>query len=561
MSNLAPNSWRILPIIIIFSILLFTQNQGINVLALPLALFAWLGHADHRLITVLNNVGFCVSYWMVEWLKKIISDNAIQLAWLMNKNTMLNITNAAIIGQLDVSPTALDLQKMLDLRGKCAGAKGEDIEITPIDSDHMEKAMTAIVAQILTAYSLNSSSWPDYAETRRRSAALMPFTRPLPPCKTETFPFGVFDVNEGSKKGVVEMMEALQQKSKLTQEQWASKVRINEGDWLTANNLRSAQREQFDNISPMEQLLYLKELSAKWHFALNYLHFLVKVHFGNAIDDPGSLASHKGLLGHMWDVNKPNYAAATSLVHHSLIARILNIVMQINGFQNYSELAKWKPSFFEVHKAALQIVKEFATSSAAGKVKEANDDWLSHSIYFIQDALLFLIFEQYVSFADAGGILRVYKFWVYSFRGARMWNYAWECLEVILLWKYELPPELRDTMEKAWFVNRWGLPGHWILLDLYLEHLNYWVKQGYIAQGSGVMVDYMAKAGSACVEAFRDITHKVVQFIGNKDISCRHKEAKFHLDVPMLVENMPKKIFTYFPTHVASPQQTPANES
>ncbi|KAF8582225.1 hypothetical protein K439DRAFT_1618454 [Ramaria rubella] len=235
----------------------------------------------------------------------------------------------------------------------------------------MEKAMTAIVAQLLTAYSPNSLSWLDYAETRRRSAALMPFERPLPPCKMETFPFGVFDVNEGSKKGAVEMMEALQQKSKLTQEQWASR---------------------FNNISPMEQLLYLKELSAKWHFALNYLHFLVKVHFGNAIDDPGSLASHKGVLR-----------------------------------------SKWKPSFFEVHEAALRIVKDFATSSAAGKVKEANDDWLAHSIYFIWDALLFLIFEQYVSFADAGGILCVYKFWVYSFRGARMWNYAWECLEVILL--------------------------------------------------------------------------------------------------------------------------------
>ena len=53
----------------------------------------------------------------------------------------------------------------------------------------------------------------------------------------------------------------------------------------------------------------------------------MRAHYGNATTDPTSLAAHKGLLGRVWDVKKPNYAAAKSLIRHSLIARILHITM------------------------------------------------------------------------------------------------------------------------------------------------------------------------------------------------------------------------------------------
>ncbi|KAF8583072.1 hypothetical protein K439DRAFT_1647350 [Ramaria rubella] len=342
---------------------------------------------------------------MVERLKEAITKDAVHLAvnwmasgkawyiifdnlniylqkfeqWLTNKNAMLNITNVTIIGQSDVDPeVAYNLDKFLTLWGIRSQATGADIEITPVDSEYM----VGIVVQLLVAYC---------------PKGLVPLERPLPPHKTETFPFR-------SKKGVIEVIEAIHLKSKLSEEEWTSKVCIAEGDWLTSNNLRGAKCECVDDVS---------DLSAKWHFALNYSHLLMKVHFRNTIDDPGSLASHKGLLGRTWDVNKPNYSAAKSL-----------------------------------------IVKEFATSTVAAKAQESGDDWLAHSSYFIWDSLLFLVFEHYISFADAGGVLRVLKFWAFSFRGAGMWNYAWECLKVLLLWKYELTPELQEEMEKAWFVNR-----------------------------------------------------------------------------------------------------------
>ena len=122
------------------------------------------------------------------------------------------------------------------------------------------------------------------------------------------------------------------------------------------------------------------------------------------------------------------------------------------------------------------ICSEFAEKAEAEKAQAARDDWLAHEILFIRDALLFLLFEHGVAHADAGIVLRVMKYWALAFRGAGQHNYARECVEILVRWKYELTDDLRKALERAWFVNRWCLPGRWIAADLFLEQCNFWVK-------------------------------------------------------------------------------------
>ena len=94
----------------------------------------------------------------------------------------------------------------------------------------------------------------------------------------------------------------------------------------------------------------------------------------------------------------------------------------------------------------------------------------------MRDALFFMTFENAVATADAGLVLRVLKYWAFGFRGASQHNYARECVEILLHWKYELSAELRGALERSWFVNRWGKARRWIAADLYLEQCNFWVK-------------------------------------------------------------------------------------
>jgi len=60
----------------------------------------------------------------------------------------------------------------------------------------------------------------------------------------------------------------------------------------------------------------------------------------------------------------------------------------------------------------------------------------------------------------------------------------------------------------------------------------------FIAQGSGVTVEYIIQKGSACVEAFREISHLIANFFGDPDRARHSKEVVFYEDMRVLVEDM-----------------------
>lgn len=70
----------------------------------------------------------------------------------------------------------------------------------------------------------------------------------------------------------------------------------------------------------------------------------------------------------------------------------------------------------------------------------------------------------------------------------------------------------------------------------------------FIAQGSGVTIEYIMKKGSACVESFREISHRLAIAFGDPDRARRHKEVRFNLDLQALAEDMKKnQIFEHLP--------------
>ncbi len=251
---------------------------------------------------------------------------------LGNQNRMIHATNAAImpftLGPAKVEDDASSLKEWLRTKGKRSEADPADFLITQDDSNRMKSAFKALVVQLIVSYAPGCKLWDKYSDFRARAAALMPRIRPLHVEKTETLPFGVFDVNEGSRKGVLDMMTLLQEKSGLSQEVFAGKARIVEGDWLTINNLRLVQKERSDDIDSMKRVEYAMPLGALWHTGYNAVKNIVKTHKGeDVMVDPASLGCHKKVLDRTWDINSPDFAAARSLIRTSLISRILHIVM------------------------------------------------------------------------------------------------------------------------------------------------------------------------------------------------------------------------------------------
>jgi len=158
--------------------LIFVRNWATNILALVLGLFLKIGGTSVRVINMLSNAGICVSFKTIECLKVVISNNAVQHAVsllaggdpcfviydninlylrksqqrVFNQNSMLNITNAAVIGLSNVDPSFTDLQAKLDLQGKCINATVEDILPTPANKDHLMASFMASIAQFLVLY-------------------------------------------------------------------------------------------------------------------------------------------------------------------------------------------------------------------------------------------------------------------------------------------------------------------------------------------------------------------------------------------------------------------------
>ncbi len=145
-------------------------------------------------------------------------------------------------------------------------------------------------------------------------------------------------------------------------------------------------------------------------------------------------------------------------------------------FNNVDKFKTWKPTWDEFDQVVIELVDEYAMSAAAESAMFATDEVLAHSILFIRDALLFREFSDAIRCANVGRMWMVYDFWVFMMRGAGCHNYGNEILETKAQFEHELPPALREVVERTWLVNRWGTKGCSIPTDLYLEHNNGFLK-------------------------------------------------------------------------------------
>ncbi|TFK19262.1 hypothetical protein FA15DRAFT_697632 [Coprinopsis marcescibilis] len=267
---------------------------------------------------------------------------------------------------------------------------------------------------------------------------------------------------------------------------------------------------------------------------------LFRTHLGTATQaNPSSLEHHRTLLRRAkLDLKKPEYNRAQELTNHSLAARLIDCIRIVLGNKTFDDVKEWKPSRVEFKTAVARIVRDFASSAAAGDALSAQDEVMAHSILFIRDALIFWEFCDAVRDADVGRMWAVYDFWVYMFRGAGCHNYANELLDMKGQFGFEFPQLLQDVVERTWLVNRWGEPGRSIPTDLYLEHNNNFINNMFTALGSCASIEYIQEKGSASVEVLRSFVHQIVMWFGATDLNRRHKEVSVSADIAALCEDI-----------------------
>jgi hypothetical protein len=88
----------------------------------------------------------------------------------------------------------------------------------------MSKAFTCIIAKMLVRYTPESKSWKEYSQILDKVKKMMPSDQPLKVKRTDARPFGVFNINEGLKKGIVKVMEGICEQSTLSEDEWSAKI-------------------------------------------------------------------------------------------------------------------------------------------------------------------------------------------------------------------------------------------------------------------------------------------------------------------------------------------------
>jgi hypothetical protein len=324
--------------------------------------------------------------------------------------------------------------------------------------------------------------------------------------------------------------------------------RFMSGDWLSIRNIRLAKFEQQFEVNRYHSCNWLEDGSGLFHFGMNNVYCLYWTHIGHAKDgDTASLSAHNTILRRAkLDLKKPEYNKAWQLLLHSLTARILDIARYVGYAISYSlahnlsriklrlkdveDLRTWKPSFEALDTLSEEIVLEFCTTSAASSALRARDEILQHSILFNRDVLIFHQYMQAVRDGDVGRIWLIHSYWIWMMQGAGCTNYANELLELYAKFMYDMLPKLQEVIKRMWLVNRWGKDGRFIPIDLYLEHINGFIKVStsdtifvslyliflqnyYAAHGSAASIDNIIEYASANVKVLRSITQHTTSWL------------------------------------------------
>jgi hypothetical protein len=226
------------------------------------------------------------------------------------------------------------------------------------------------------------------------------------------------------------------------------------------------------------------------------------------------------------------------------------------GHESVEDLKDWTPTYLELEALARRIATSFSSTAAAADYMDAKDEVLQHSTLFIRDSLLFYEYMQAVRGGDVGRMWAVHGMWIWTMRGAGCTNYANELLELKARFEYEMPKELQEVFERTWLVNRWGQKGKFIPIDLYLEHINGFIKvcthrvytnisyhsqspkNYYAAHGSNASIEDIVHFASANVEILRDVTHDTAGWLGMNDPHRKKTEVDNRADIMAICSSL-----------------------
>ncbi|KAK7019993.1 hypothetical protein R3P38DRAFT_1236976 [Favolaschia claudopus] len=411
--------------------------------------------------------------------------------------------------------------------------------------------------------------------------------------KTPIHPLPTMDIDENSITGNIEVIDAINQSLGLDVDDpsYPKYVQIIAGDQLTIARQRSILGVRLGHESGAHSWRHIVLMPGLFHAKIADCHGLLETHFGKAsagTRSPGSLGFHNTVLDRLpiTLTSLPPFRTCRDLIMVSLYARILHCLLLVSGKDSLEEYNKAVNSWPTVVTHAEAIYRTYANADRVQELREQrvpderkrdsdakvankgkkSDEPLPHvkkgdmvfenAVLFLRDALLTREFTDAIKAGDSGRVVNILRLWVFSYRGSGRSKYAHEMLHLLHNLICAWFKELRHVILQNWLINPTGKPNSFVEIDLAQEHLNFWIKKIYKADGDGHSWDWLAMI-SPCVDILRTLATRIHADLGARQ-GLKHTIPNLDKDIAALMDSLNEHdVYTLQPGRVLDDDEQP----
>ncbi|RDB27091.1 hypothetical protein Hypma_005008 [Hypsizygus marmoreus] len=473
--------------------------------------------------------------------------------------------------------------------------KLETLELTTSESEFLRECLEHTILRVIVIH-----GGRDFlARWRKDLDGCQPSTsEKIAVHKTPIHPLPAMDIEENTTTGNVEVMDAIISELglKLDDPEYAEYVKIIAGDQLTIARQRAILNVRLGHEDRAHSWKNIVLMPGLFHAKIADCHGLLEVHFGKAnagVRSPGSLAFHNTVLDRIPIVlsSLPTFRVCRDLIMVSLYGRILHCLLLVSGTSTLDEYLDKTDSWATVKMHAHQILERFTDSGHVQELREMRepeerrreaekkatkkgttdpdsdatplghvqkgDMVYENAILFLRDALLTREFTDAIKCGDSGRVVTILKLWALAYRGSGRTKYAHEMLHLLHNLLNVWSTELRSAITQNWLLNPTGKENAFVEVDLVQEHLNFWIKKIYKADGDAHSWDWLALV-SPCVDVLRRLATRIHGDLGARQGS-RHTVPELDKDIETLMKSLAEhEVYVEKLGRVLDPDEKPA---
>ncbi|KAF9537135.1 hypothetical protein CPC08DRAFT_552826 [Agrocybe pediades] len=549
--------------------LIKSRNEHATSFQTPMAIYLLACGTSRSLFHVLNHSGFTISYTQAvlklrqlgeernSLSKETVRKNACMLIWDNlnialkvaqqrddSKDSYENGTTATLVPLFGAKQGDLPLSLKPPRRRRKPILDIKQTDLLP-SSEEISRVQAAQLWHIMD---ILYDCFPDLRK-RLGESILPPSTvKQIPVHKTEQYPLPTMPIDESSLEGTLQVLKSMIQVSLgLTDEDVRKHgIFLCAGDQLTLSLLDKVSAIRRDDSILLDNVgAYTVGQEGLLHVKFSHARMLANEYWGKpngraawSLWKVNTLLGRKAISVGWKNKTPPPFRPVYELMLDlALPANILDGFRLYCGRDTIEAWVKEVKTVSEVEAVAKQVLNNLCSGARVEDMRyhkpRDRDPVFENICLFNRDALYLRQLKYAVKRGDVGAVLDLITHLMLAFRGTGKTPKYADTLFHIIVNLRSMDSKMREIWLNNWLANPTGKPNSFKEMDLLQEHLNFWLKIVYNAQGSNRSWDWLSMV-SVSIFALRDVIRKVQKEFATPFNSSSHTNPSTSTDISNL---------------------------